>query len=62
MTLRETTLKYVLHNLRYRWVKELERYSDEQVASAYEEFSMSEDYGNNDEKFLEWIEKTEGAR
>lgn len=52
---REGTIKYAVPNLRYRWPEELRPYSDNQVAALYEQFSFSEDFGNNDEKFPEWF-------
>jgi hypothetical protein len=48
----ENTIK----NLRFRWKEELSKYSDKVVAALYEDFSMSEDYGNNDEKFPLWFD------
>lgn len=48
--------KNTISNLRFRWKKELEPYSDFAVIEVYEEFSMSVDFGNNDEKFPEWFQ------
>lgn len=56
MNRREQTIKYSVPNLRYRWKKELSKYSDNAVAACYEDFYFSEDYGNNDEKFPTWFE------
>jgi hypothetical protein len=55
MTRREQTIKYVLPNLLSRW-PELSKYPPDAVAELYEDFSMSDDYGNNDEKFPEWFD------
>lgn len=54
-TQREKTIKYAVPNLRFRWKKELAPYSDNDVAALYESFYLSDDAGNNDEKFPEWI-------
>ncbi len=56
MTRRESTIKYVVPNLRRRWEKELQNYSDNTVAAMYEDFSASEDHGNNDERVHLWFE------
>lgn len=53
---REISIKYVVPNLRFRWKDELAKFSDNQIAEAYEHFSQSEDYGNNDEKFPMWFD------
>jgi len=51
----DTVIKYTVPNLRYRWEKELSEYSDMAIALCYKDFSFSDDYGNNDEKFPEWF-------
>lgn len=51
----QATIRHVVPNLRYRWPKELENYSDRIIALLYEDFYFSEDAGNNDEKFPEWF-------
>lgn len=56
---RAGTIKYAVPNLRYRWPKELEPFSDNQVAACYEDFGQSEDFGNNDEKFPLWFDMLE---
>lgn len=55
--IRKNTIKYVLPNLRGRWpaLKEIE---DDQLAQLYEEFSSSDEFGNNDEKFPLWVKDT----
>lgn len=55
MTRRESTIKYVVPNLRHRWPLELKPYSDKAIAAAYEDFSLSDDFGDNDVKFPEWF-------
>jgi hypothetical protein len=51
---REGTIKYILPNLRHRW-PELKTWDDDKLAELYEHFSMSDDFGNNDEKFPVWF-------
>jgi hypothetical protein len=45
----------VVENLRFRWPKELASLSDDKLFILYEDFLVSADYGNNDEKFPEWF-------
>jgi hypothetical protein len=52
---RTSTINYIVPNLRNRWPEELKPYTDNQIASVYENFSLSDEYGNNDEKFPEWF-------
>lgn len=56
MKKREGTIKYIVPNLRHRWCDELSKYTDNQVAGLYEDFSLSDEAGNNDEKFPLWFE------
>lgn len=42
-------------NLRRRWTKELEPYSDLAIAAMYEGFYFSDDAGSNDEKLPNWF-------
>lgn len=49
------TIRLIVPNLRHRWPKELDKFSDTAIAKAYEDYSLSEDCGNNDEKFPEWF-------
>ena len=53
---RQTTIKYIVPNLRQRWSKELEPYTDDAIAALYEDYSLSDEYGNNDEKFPLWFD------
>lgn len=53
---REGTIKYIVPNLRYRWPKELEKFTDNQIAGLYEDFSMSDEVGDNDAKLPLWFE------
>lgn len=55
-TKRQLTVKYIVPNLRVRWPNELEAFSDNAVAALYEDFAISEDFGDNDEKFPEWFD------
>lgn len=55
MARRKNTIKYVVPNLRQRWHKELELFTDNAIAAAYEDFSLSDDFGDNDVKFPEWF-------
>lgn len=50
----------VVDNLRRRWPAELAKIDDEELAREYDYFSQSELYGNNDERFLEYIFLTDG--
>lgn len=45
----------LLHNLRFRWKTELEDYSDDELVALYDDFAISDWYGNNDEKFLSYV-------
>jgi len=55
MTRREKTIKWIVPNLRYQFKELLQSMSDDQVAEVYEDFELSEDCGNNNAKFPEWI-------
>lgn len=45
----------IVSNLRFRWAKELENYTDAQLVNEYDEFALSELFGDNDERFLQWL-------
>lgn len=45
----------IVANLRRRWPAQAEGFTDLQLAHLYSEFSLSEDCGENDEKFPEWL-------
>jgi hypothetical protein len=45
----------IINNLRYRWPAECASLSDEELIELYNQFSMSDDHGNNDEKFPDWL-------
>jgi hypothetical protein len=45
----------IVYNLRSRWPKELEAMSDQALLNTYDQFALSEDFGDNDAKFLEWV-------
>jgi hypothetical protein len=57
---RQATIEYAVPNLRERWPDELKPYTDNQVACCYEAFSLSDEFGNNDEKFPEWFDLIKG--
>ena len=48
--------KNIVGNIRQRWSNLSTNFTDFQLAHLYSEFSQSEDFGNNDEKFHEWLE------
>ena len=48
-----------IYNLRFRWQVELAKYSDDAILSRYIDFGLSDDAGNNDEKFPDWFEGIE---
>lgn len=56
---RATTIKHIVPNLRHRWPEELKAFTDNQVAGLYEDFSLSAEFGDNDEKFPLWFEMLE---
>lgn len=45
----------LVENLRFRWRDALASYSDKAIIACYDDFALSEDWGNNDEKFPDWI-------
>ncbi len=45
----------LLYNLRTTWKEDLAGYSDSHVINMYDEFAMSDMFGNNDERWLEWV-------
>lgn len=55
---RINTIKYAVPNLKERW-PELNKYSDDAVAELYENFSLSDEFGNNDARFPEWFNMLE---
>lgn len=57
---RANTIRYAVPNLRYRWPSELAAFTDNQIAACFEDFGLSEDYGDNDAKFPEWFEMIGG--
>lgn len=48
-------------NLRYRWPHLCERYTNAELLSLYDDFAVSVDFGNNDEKFPEWLNPSDKA-
>lgn len=50
-----TRNKQLVSNLRGRWPKECKRYTNAELVSMYDSFAISEDYGDNDAKFPEWL-------
>jgi hypothetical protein len=51
----KTSDKNIVENIRFRWPELASSFTDLQLAHLYSEFSISEDFGNNDEKFHEWL-------
>lgn len=49
-------IRCIVPNLRNRWREELKEFDDDVIAAVYEHFSLSDDHGNNDEKFPEWFD------
>lgn len=45
----------LVYNLRFRWPVELDGFSDAELVNHYDEFALSDWFGNNDERFLEWL-------
>lgn len=50
----------IVSNLRHRWSEELKKFTDEQIAEDYRDFSQSDYYGDNDARFLEWMGLIDG--
>jgi len=49
----------ILRNVRFAFPKETAGMSDQAVVNAYDEFAMSELFGNNDERFPEFLSSWE---
>lgn len=49
----------LVNNLRFRWSSELKHLTDAQLVALYDDFAISEYYGNNDENFLKYIKDME---
>ncbi len=45
----------LLDNLRFRW-PQLSDLSDQRLVNEYDEFAVSDMFGDNDARFLEWLE------
>lgn len=45
----------LLYNLRFRWKNELAHIADRRLVQLYDDFAVSEFYGNNDEHFLQFV-------
>jgi hypothetical protein len=45
----------LIRNLRQRWPEELQSFSDKALIKCYNDFALSDEWGNNDEKFPEWF-------
>lgn len=52
-----TSIRCIVPNLRHKWPNELKNYSDKAIALCYDDFSYSDDFGNNDEKFPQWFDQ-----
>ena len=44
-----------LYNLRFRWKDATSHLGDEALRDLYADFSLSEDFGDNDERFPLWL-------
>ncbi len=49
------TDKAIVTNLRFRWKAELAGFGDAHLASEYNDFALSDMYGDNDARFLEYL-------
>jgi hypothetical protein len=49
--------KQVVFNIRFELKDKVEKYTDEEIAQTWRDFSQSEDYAHPDRmnKFLEWL-------
>lgn len=56
MDRRLSTIINILPNLYRRW-PDLTRFPADAVAELYENFSLSDEFGNNDERFPEWFDQ-----
>jgi len=45
----------IVSNLRFRWPQELAEFNDVALINAYDDFVYSDMWGDNDERFLDWI-------
>jgi hypothetical protein len=49
----------LLHNLRHTWGQKAEHLSDAALINLYDEFALSEDWGDNDAKFEQWLKEAQ---
>lgn len=47
--------KNVVYNIRYKYGDKVKAYPDEHIAETWRHFSQSEDYPDDEDKFLEWL-------
>lgn len=47
----------ILTNLRHRWPEQLAKFSDATIINDYDAFALTNWFGDNDERFLEWMEQ-----
>lgn len=47
----------IVYNLRFKWQVELAEVSDAELVNIYDEFAMTEGFGNNDEGFLPFLKE-----
>jgi hypothetical protein len=45
----------ILYNLRHTWGEQVAHLSDAELVNTYDEFAASDWFGNNDERFMEWV-------
>ncbi len=48
----------LVYNLRHRWPNELKDVSDVALVNVYDEFAMTDAFGNNDENFLAYLKES----
>ena len=51
----QTTIRLIVPNLRARWPEQLRPFPDEAVARLYDDFSQSDEHGDNDARFPQWF-------
>ena len=49
----------LLYNLRFRWKDAVAHISDAALINAYDEFSLTDMFGDNDARFLDFIKELE---
>ena len=47
----------LVYNLRYRWRELCKPFTDKELVDLYNLFSISDEFGNNDERFEVWLKE-----